>query len=361
MAAQVAAGADVLLAPTFLTHRRALMDVGESRRAREWTLAAVQVGREAAELGLERREEATDPLEVARNDILVLGVLPDLDAEPEPGTGRLAPREAATERDEADQAGILADASVDAILVEPRASSARAGASVATAAATGVDVWASIVAGGREPFEAWLELVLPAQPAAVVLHVREPNGSATVVDRVRRDAAGTNVVVIAVRDVDSATAREWLGAGASAIGRLDGATPAALQPLVEARRLYVADQRRQATEASERWDGWVREAARRAPGGAALWLGDAPARMPAGFRWTVVPADALRAVPDDAYRLVVANDPVDPAAVTRVLERGGIAVTVLGPDEPVERLAREGIETLEVDTSLRWMIGRRQP
>src|SRR5690606_33957881 len=56
IASQVATGADVVLAPTWLTHRRALEAVGESRRAQAWTTAAVRLAREAVETGMERLE-----------------------------------------------------------------------------------------------------------------------------------------------------------------------------------------------------------------------------------------------------------------------------------------------------------------
>ena len=61
IAAQIAAGADVVLAPTWRTHRRALMEVGESRRAPAWTLAAVDVAREGVDAGLERRAQDGSP------------------------------------------------------------------------------------------------------------------------------------------------------------------------------------------------------------------------------------------------------------------------------------------------------------
>ena len=151
IAGQVAAGADVVLAPTWRTHRRALMDVGESRRAREWTEAAVRVAREGVDAGLERRDgvvedasaepgrddasadrgpddasadpqpdDGAPPIPLVREPPRVAGVLPLLDDEPEPGTGRLLPREPAAARDYDEAAGHLADADVELILVETR-------------------------------------------------------------------------------------------------------------------------------------------------------------------------------------------------------------------------------------------------
>ena len=57
LASQIVVGADVVVAPTWLTHRRALLSMGETRRAVEWTAAAVRVARDAVEVGLERRAE----------------------------------------------------------------------------------------------------------------------------------------------------------------------------------------------------------------------------------------------------------------------------------------------------------------
>ena len=106
MAAQVAAGADILVAPTWLTHRRALVAVGETRRARAWTDLAVSVARQAADIGRER-------LDVDR-PVQILGVLPDPDTIDEEATGRQLRPDAAAERDERAQVGLLAEAGVDA-------------------------------------------------------------------------------------------------------------------------------------------------------------------------------------------------------------------------------------------------------
>ena len=104
IASQVALGADVVVAPTWLTHRRALLPLGETRRATAWTASAVRVAREAVEIGLEHREEALadvpeDDVRRGRPRPLVAASLPALDDEPEAATGRLLPHEAATARD----------------------------------------------------------------------------------------------------------------------------------------------------------------------------------------------------------------------------------------------------------------------
>ena len=120
IAAQVAAGADVVLAPTWRTHRRALMDVGESRgrasgprrrsasRARAWTLGwsaasrrALRSQRTCRSPDREARGEEPRPVQdreargeeqaplPEREAPLVAGVVPSLDDEPEPGSGQL--------------------------------------------------------------------------------------------------------------------------------------------------------------------------------------------------------------------------------------------------------------------------------
>ena len=130
IAEQVAVGADAVVAPTWLTHRRALLPLGETRRARDWTAAAVRVARDGVEVGLERRDAASlaaqdavdadggsAPSPIALRAPLVGAALPALDDEPEPGSGRLLPRDAAADRDYRDQAGLLADMEPDFILV----------------------------------------------------------------------------------------------------------------------------------------------------------------------------------------------------------------------------------------------------
>ena len=98
LAGQVTVGADAVVAPTWLTHRRALLPLGETRRAGAWTAAAVRTAREAVEIGLERRQEALagvpeDDVRRGRPATLVAASLPALDDAPESEGGRLdAPR-----------------------------------------------------------------------------------------------------------------------------------------------------------------------------------------------------------------------------------------------------------------------------
>ena len=147
IAAQVEAGADVVVAPTWLTHRRALLPLGETRRAAAWTAAAVRLGRQAVELGLERREERTaeraddDAADRGRLAPLLAASLPALDDGTPGGEGRLLPREPATERDYRDQAGLIADAEPDLILVEGQPDEREGRIALAEAAQTGLPAW----------------------------------------------------------------------------------------------------------------------------------------------------------------------------------------------------------------------------
>ena len=153
LAGQISAGADVIVAPTWLTHRRALLPLGETRRVGAWSNAAVRLAREAIEVGLERREEALadtpeDDPGLGRPQPLVAATLPALDDEPEAATGRLLPREAATERDYRDQAGALADAEPDLLLVEGQRDEEAARVALAEAVQTGLPVWARVLFAG---------------------------------------------------------------------------------------------------------------------------------------------------------------------------------------------------------------------
>jgi hypothetical protein len=324
IAAQVAAGADVVVAPTWLTHRRALMPLGETRRAGAWTTAAVGLAREAIEIGLERREEAL--AEAPQQDIrrgrptpLLAASLPALDDEPEPATGRLLPREAATERDYRDQAGALADAEPDLILVEGQRAEADAHTAIAESAETGLPVWAALSpsALASTDTEGWLEW---AGAAAVTRLLLPPPLAA------RLPAADGPLPWGALVPVREDLA-DWLDAGASAVALLDGATV----PTVEALRTVVDDHERVAIEAEQaerrRWGAHLSRAAAMAPGGPAVWVGAAAEEeLPAGFEWSRVERHELPHLPRDRFRLAIDREGAPDTALARTLERGGIAV-----------------------------------
>ncbi len=344
LADQIEAGADLITAPTWLTHRRALMDIGESRRAAEWTQAAVRLARESIEEGLGRRSEA-----LRGSAVLVVGPLPDLDARPETGGGRLAERGAAADRDRDAQAGILADAGVDLILVEAHSSVEAAGLATAAAAGSGIEAWATLPAAGAGEMDAWSEALTAAGASTILLEapdVETAKVSATdpfdaALERsISRDARSMGVLL--QRDRPGAPGerlRRWLEGGAVAFGIAEGALPDALKPLREAIDAEL-DTRRGARQASEEpWRTWIAEGAERAPAGAALWLAPSgsgagsPDQMPGGFAWSQATVDELGRLPSGAYRFVVAAADADLRDLARILDEGAIAVARLSDSE----------------------------
>jgi hypothetical protein len=340
IAAQVAAGADVVVAPTWLTHRRALLPLAETRRAAGWTTAAVRVARDGVELGSERRgallaEEPPDDVRRWRPEPRVAAVLPTLDEQPDADGGRLLPREAADRRDYRDQAGLLADAAPDLLLVEGPPVPAAARTAAEEACATGLPVWAALATAIDDDaaVEDWIgwaahagleRLLLPAPEAAAAWHDGAPAWGGLL--------------------SEPAAVTQWLAAGATALARLDGATVAALEPI----RTAIDEFERTTVEADRaaerRWLEHVRRAAQMAPGGAALWLGDRPETpLPGGFDWLVVDPAEVHDLPPERYRLVICRAPS--GAAGRLLEHGG----VLACGEPLAAGDTAGLRPILID------------
>lgn len=380
VAAQVAAGADVVVAPAWLTHRRALEAVGESRRAQAWTVAAVRLAREAIEVGLERREgplggpSPGDLLGPADAPTLVAGPLPDVSARSEQATGRRLPAAASEERDTHDQAGILADAAVDLLLLEPRVSHEACLRSTRTAAETGLPVWVVIPASDAPdapPIAERVEAIVASGASGVLVDVGPsgaPGLAAETLGRLVEDASAALGAVsdgpplAAAADLDA-----WLRAGVSALGIASGADPEAIAPLVSARERLLGEARQRLDADRDSLAAWVGDAAARAPGGRALWLGATEAPLPSGFDWTVLdPDDAtLGALPAEAFRLVVALTDADPRALGRLVERGGIVALRTGRTdgiEALELLAAAGLTPQDVErtTGGARLIARRE-
>ncbi len=188
--AQVVAGADIVVAPAWLTHRRTLEAVGESRRAREWTMAAVRMTREGVEAGLERRG--------GPGPVLVAGPLPDVAAGPEHATGRRLPVPASAERDTHDQAGILADAGVDLVLLEGRSSFEAARLATETTADTGRPTWTTIPiadAKGTPPLLERIAVLVASGAAGVLLEMDGTPDTARVTGALAAAADTTTVPV----------------------------------------------------------------------------------------------------------------------------------------------------------------------
>ena len=356
MTAQVIAGADVLLAHTFLTHRRALARVGEARRARELTLSAVVLAREAAERGRDRRDEEATWSTVP---VLVAGSLPLLGDDP--GSGRLGSVDASIARDLHDHAGLLADAGSDIVLVEGPRSPAETAVAVSAGRSVGIETWTvvghdALLSQGDEfggP-EVFLRALRDASAG--------PDGPA--------DAAGAfdrrhgTMIDPLFHGPDPASAlRSVLASGATVLAIADGATPERLtiaRSAIEAHRL----ERSAAEESSAaEWLDWVGQGAARAPAGAALWLSaSTPRDLPAGWDWTVLAPERMRQIPGDRYRLIVSQmTGVDAAHIGHGLEPGGVVVLAAVLDglqlpESLRTIERHDTD----DRATAWFICRRE-
>jgi hypothetical protein len=400
MANQVAAGADVIVAPTWQTHRRALVPVGETRQARAWTSAAVRVAREAVEVGLERRAEgagegdgrdadaehdvgapgvearpgaaapgaevppgagapgaqAPTPPPLPRPVPLVAASLPALDEISEPGVGRLLPRQAAGERDYRAQAGVLADQEPDVLLVEGQTTITELRMATDAAAGTGLPVWVAVAVPdlGADDLDQVVDALGDLEVAGLLLWGRPGP------DIIELPTTWGGLVH------GEADSEAWLDAGALLLGMLDGATPDRLSAI-----RAVIDQRERATvEAAQRvddaWDEHVRRAAAMAQGGAALWIHGpeeavpAPGELPTGFTWLVVNDQEAYQVPEGRSRLIVdrhgGQDAADRDA--RLLAEGGI---LAGAWIPVGSLDSElRVLTIDDRDGLRLAILRRE-
>lgn len=349
LSAQVLAGADVIVAPTWLTHRRALLAVGETRQVRAWTAAAVRVGRDAVEEGLEGRERARadavdDDAEgrptgraVPRPRPRLAAVLPALDDGPELDTGRLLPREAASERDYADQAGALADASPDLLLVEGQRSAQTLRIAVAAAVGTGLPVWLALSAfdAGDVGPEALLELVRELAEGGMLERVLWPAWARDLGTQV---AAGGGLVqgMVQATGRDEATtlrdqAAAWLERDVRTIGLLEGAVPDRLAPIRAALDEVERDELVRWARREDRWWSHVRRAAAMAPGGPALWLGPPrlasvrDERLPEGFDWLAPERSEVPGLPKGRFRLIVDGLGWTAPHLESLLEQGGVA------------------------------------
>lgn len=343
------------MAPAWLTHRRALEAVGESRRAQAWTIAAVRLAREAVETGRERLEGGVG------TPLLVAGPLPDVAARPEHATGRLLPATASDERDTHDQAGILTDAEVDLLLLEPRTTLEATLVALRIVTQTGLPVWATVPLIGatdEPPFDDRVVMTIGAGASGVLVDLEGAPDGDQVAEAMARAAPDAGVPLGLVGSVPPlATSEEdldgWLRAGVGVLGILGGADPAALKPLTDARRRVgqLARERQDARRTS--LGAWLLDAARRAPGGRALWLGVQEMAPPPGFDWTIIlPADAsLTALPDEAFRLIVSLGELAPGPLARLVEHGGVVAFETGTDGVADRLAGTGLRIQEIQAT----------
>lgn len=357
VAAQVVAGADVVVAPAWLTHRRALEAVGESRRAQAWTNAAVRLAREAVEAGLERAGRGPET-------VLVAAPLPDVAARRDHATGRRLPASASAERDTHDQAGILADTGADLLLVERRSSFEATRRATEVAAETGRPTWTTIPiadAAGAPPLAERLAVLVTSGAEGVLLDVGDPTDPSGIIEPLARVIGATAAPMGLVAEAPPLPGTEedldaCLQVGTCVLGIVAGADPDALRPLAAARDRLLTGVRERVDAERASLTAWILGAARRAPGGRALWLGPREVELPAGFDWTAVGAShvTLQGLPEAVFRLVICLADVEPGWLARWVEGGGVVALQTAGEEgidPMGHMARAGLRVQHVENA----------
>jgi S-methylmethionine-dependent homocysteine/selenocysteine methylase len=242
---EVAAGAEILTANTFRTHRRTLAREGLEERSAELTRTAVLLAREAA------RE--------AGRVVFVAGSLSPLEDCYRPD---LVPAGEALEREHALQAESLAAAGVDGILVDTQNTIRELAAAARWARATGLPVIASMTTDGEghllsgEPIEEAVGSLVSLKLEAFSINCVAARSLSADLEHLARAAPGVplaaygnlgppsgedrTVFAETVSPEDyAALAREWLALGARIVGGCCGTTSAhtaALRELVDSRR-----------------------------------------------------------------------------------------------------------------------------
>ncbi len=229
---EVAAGAEILTANTFRTHRRTLAREGLEARSAELTRVAVSLARQAA------RE--------AGRAVFVAGSLSPLEDCYRPD---LVPAGEALEREHAVQAESLAAAGVDGILVETQNTVRELAAATRWARATGLPVIASMITDGQghllsgEPIEEAVGSLASLRLEALSINCVPARRLAADLALLARAAPGVplaaygnlgppsgedkTVFAETVSPEDyAALARDWLASGARIVGGCCGTTPA---------------------------------------------------------------------------------------------------------------------------------------
>lgn len=229
---EIAAGADVLTANTFRTHRRTLAKEGLERQSTELTQKAVHLAREAAR--------------GVRGPVFVVGSLSPLEDCYRPD---LVAEKDVLEEEHAVQARALLSAGVDGILVETQNTVREVVAAAGAARATGLPVIASIVTdgGGRllsgESIEAAVAALKPIAVDALSINCVPAPLLADDLGRLARaapenalaaygnlgppaEAAGTRFTQELTPGEYAELAREWWSQGARILGGCCGTTAA---------------------------------------------------------------------------------------------------------------------------------------
>ncbi len=397
--AHARAGADVITANTFRTQRRTLSRIGEARRAREWTLEAVRIAREAVDRAVSDRS-AEHP---GWPPVRVAGSVAPLEDSDRP---ELSPDETTARHEHGEHVGYLAEAGVDLLLVETMSTIRESRAATSVAAATGLETWTSVTMdpGGQrlasgEPLEGWIEAVAPFHPAALLVNCVSPEAGRAALTMLVAFAAESGALpgiyanpgrldplvgggLHAELDPSAYEdeARAWLDAGARIVGGCCGTTPehtGALRALVDER---LAAEGESLAQADPEWQALVERAAAMAGGGRALVLTGAPGPLPARLRESLARYEVVRPsaaefdhLPEAAFRLAILDEmPVThPGArvlrdVARAIASGGWLVArerVEGDALVAERLGLERFEIREVapDRASTMLLARRLP
>jgi S-methylmethionine-dependent homocysteine/selenocysteine methylase len=228
----VAAGADILTANTFRTHRRTLEEGGVGERSRELTALAVRLAREAAD--------------AADRTIFVAGSLSPLEDCYRPD---LVPDDGALEAEHGEQAESLAQAGVDLIILETHNTVRELAAAAQAAKATGLPFVASMVSDGAgrllsgEPIADAARALMPLSPDALSINCVPARRVA--VDLAALAAAAPGIPLTAYGNLGlpaddvgwrfteelspeayAECARDWLAIGARIVGGCCGTTAA---------------------------------------------------------------------------------------------------------------------------------------
>ncbi len=229
-AEHVHAGAEILTANTFRTHRRSLERGGLGSRARRLTAEAVALARQAA----------------APAGAFVAGSIAPLEDCYRPD---LVPDDAALVSEHGEMAGHLADAGADLLLVETMNTIREAWVATAAARATGLPVMTSLVCDESEALlsgetvAAAVRALAPLRPAALLVNCVPANAierplRALVAAKPQGIRAGAYGNIGHADDVHgwaadadvppgayARLALAWIAAGASIVGGCCGTTP----------------------------------------------------------------------------------------------------------------------------------------
>ena len=229
---EVAAGADVLTANTFRTHRRTLEKGGLEDRSRELTALAVQLAREAAR--------------GANREVFVAGSLSPLEDCYRPD---LVPDDSALEREHREQADSLAAAGVDLIILETHNTVRELVAAARASRETGAPFVVSMVTDGSgrllsgESIGSAVHAVAPFRPEALSINCVPTRRLEVDLDELASVAPGVPLAAYGnlglpaddrgwafteelLPPAYAEHARRWMALGARLVGGCCGTTPA---------------------------------------------------------------------------------------------------------------------------------------